>query len=78
MSRAPYRRIAAPRDDPSPSRDPLSSISTLVVAGSAVGGVLSLGLLIMIWTGLPVVRPFLVAAAVLGCVLGLAMWFSRR
>jgi hypothetical protein len=53
-------------------------MSSLVVTGSAVGGVLSLGLLAIIWTALPVVRPFLVAALAVGGVFGAILWFRRR
>jgi len=78
MNPAAYKRIAAPRDEPSQSRDPIWSMSTLVVTGSVVGGVLSLGLLVIIWGYLPVVRPFLIAALAVGGVLGFILWLRRR
>jgi uncharacterized BrkB/YihY/UPF0761 family membrane protein len=78
MSRVPYRRIAAPRDEPSLSHDPIRNMSTLVVTGSAVGGVLSVGLFVLVWVAIPEVRPFLVAALVVGGVFGLILWLRRR
>ncbi len=71
-------KMSAHHDEFSQQRDPIANMSSLVITGSAVGGVLSLGLLAIIWTALPVVRPFLVAALVVGAVFGGILWFRRR
>ena len=71
-------RHSAHHDEFSQHRDPIAKMSSLVVTGSAVGGVLSLGLLAIIWTALPVVRPFLVATLAVGGVFGFILWFRRR
>jgi len=71
-------RHRAHHDEFSQQRDPIAKMSSLVVTGSAVGGILSLGLLVIIWTALPVVRPFLVAVLSVGAVFGGILWFRRR
>jgi hypothetical protein len=43
-------------------RDPATEIGSLVVAGNRIGALLSIGMFIIVWGALPVVRPFLVAA----------------
>lgn len=78
MIRRPYRRIAAPRDEIHESRDPIWTMSTLVVTGSAVGGVLSIGLFVLVWAALPEVRPILIAALAVGGLFGLFLWLRRR
>jgi uncharacterized BrkB/YihY/UPF0761 family membrane protein len=78
MTQLAYRRIAAPRDDLSQVRDAFWKMGTLTVTGSAVGGVLSLGLFVLIWVALPVVRPLLLAALVVGGVFGFVLWLRRR
>jgi len=78
MKHAAYRRITASHDEFSQQRDPIAKMSSLVITGSAVGAVLSLGLLVIIWGYLPVVRPFLIAALAVGGVLGFVLWFKRR
>ena len=78
MTRIAYRGIAAPRAEPSQSGDPLWKMGTLTVTGSAIGGVLSLGLFVLVWVALPVVRPLLLAALVVGGVFGLVLWLRRR
>jgi len=78
MKTAPYRPIATRRDEPVHARDPLIEIGSLRITGSAIGGVLSLGLFIIVWGALPVTRPFLAAALVAGGVFGLILWLRRR
>jgi uncharacterized BrkB/YihY/UPF0761 family membrane protein len=78
MTQLAYRRIAALCDEPLQLRDPLWKMGTLTVTGSAVGGVLSLGLFVLIWGALPVVRPLLLAALVVGGVFGFVLWLRRR
>jgi hypothetical protein len=66
------------RDELSPQRDPFEKMGSLVITGSAIGGVLSIGLIVLVWEALPEVRPILVAALVVGGVFGLILWFRRR
>jgi len=72
------RQAYVHRDEPPHSRDPLTEMGSLVITGSAVGGVLSIGLFALVWEALPVVRPFLVAVLILGGIFGLTLWLRRR
>jgi len=78
MIRRISRKIHVLRDEPIRARDPFIEIGSLAITGSAIGGVLSIGLFLIAWTALPVVRPFLAAALISGGVLGLALWLKRR
>jgi len=66
------------RDELSPRHDPFEKMGSLVITGSAIGGVLSIGLIVVVWGYLPEVRPFLVAALAVGATFGLVLWFRRR
>ena len=77
MNRAGFRRAVASRDECSQGRDPAAKMGSLVITGSAVGAVLSIGLFVVVWGSLPVVRPFLVAAIVVGVIFGFVLWFRR-
>jgi hypothetical protein len=78
MTRANTSREGTVHDECSQGRDPLEKMGSLVVTGSAVGGVLSIGMFIIIWVALPFVRPFLAAAIVVGSVFGLVLWLIHR
>ena len=72
-----HGRIAASHSELSESRDPIRTMCTLVVTGSAFGGVLSFGLFVIVWAALAEVRPFLIAALAVGGVFGLVLWHRR-
>ena len=59
-------------------RDPLIEIGSLNVSDNPIGAVLSIGLLVIVWGSLPVVRPFLVAAIGLGVLYSAVLWVRRR
>ena len=59
-------------------RDPIAEMSSLVVTESAVGGFISIGLLLIVWAYLPFVRPYLAAALAGGGLFGFALWLKRR
>jgi len=53
-------------------------MGSLVITGSAVGGVLSIGLFVIVWGYLPVVRPFLIGSLVVGGIFGFILWVRRQ
>jgi hypothetical protein len=59
-------------------RDPLNEIGSLVVTDNPIGAVLSIGMFFIVWTALPVVRPFLIAAIGLGIIFSVVLWVRRR
>jgi hypothetical protein len=59
-------------------RDPLNEIGSLVVTDNPIGAVLSIGMFIIVWGALPVVRPFLIAAIGLGVIYSAVLWVRRR
>jgi len=59
-------------------RDPFIEIGSLNLGDNPMGAVLSIGLFIIVWGALPVVRPFLVAAIGLGVLFGAVLWVRRR
>ena len=59
-------------------RDPATKIGSLVVTDNPIGAVLSIGMFIIVWSALPVVRSFLVAAIGLGVIYSAALWVRRR
>ena len=59
-------------------RDAAAEIGSLVITGDPIGAVLSIGMFIIVWNALPVVRLFLVAAIGLGAIYGAALWVRRR
>jgi len=59
-------------------RDPLNEIGSLIVTGNPIGAVLSIGMFFIVWSALPVVRPFLIAAIGLGAIFGAVLWVRRR
>ncbi|HXQ27414.1 MAG TPA: hypothetical protein VN822_13475 [Candidatus Acidoferrales bacterium] len=65
-------------DEPRQGRDPIANMSSLVITGSAIGGVLSIGLFVVVWGALPVARPFLIAALAAGGIFGFILWLRRR
>jgi hypothetical protein len=78
MTHAAARRAAERQDECSQGRDPLAKMGNLVIPSSAVGGVLSMGMFIIIWGALPVVRPFLIGALALGSIFGFILWVRRQ
>jgi hypothetical protein len=72
------RRSAAMRDEFAQHRDPAAKMGSLVVTGSSIGGVLSIGMFVMVWFALPVVRPFLIAAIGLGVGFAAVLGVRRR
>ena len=71
-------RLAAERhEECSQGRDPLSKMGNMVITGSVFGGVLSIWMFIFVWGDLPVVRPFLVCALIVGAVFGFALWLKH-
>jgi hypothetical protein len=73
------RRLPTKRgDEPSHPRDPFIEIGSVVITGSAIGSVLSIGLFLIVWEALPVVRPFLLSAIAVGIVFALTLWLKRR
>jgi hypothetical protein len=53
-------------------------MGNMVITSNAVGGVLAIGLYIIIWGALPVVRPFLIGALALGGIFGFILWVRRQ
>jgi hypothetical protein len=78
MKHAAAGRAAERQDECSQGRDPLAKMGNMVVTSSAVGGVLSIGMFIIIWGALPVVRPFLIGALALGGIFGFILWLRRQ
>ncbi len=78
MTYTTSRRAAERQDECSQGRDPLAKTGNLVVTGSAVGGVLSIWMFIFIWGALPVVRPFLIGALLVGGIFGFILWLRRQ
>jgi hypothetical protein len=71
-------RFAVRHDPSADRRDPLNEIGSLVVTDNPIGAVLSIGMFFIVWTALPVVRPFLIAAIGLGIIYGAVLWVRRR
>lgn len=44
------------------------------VPGTRAGAIVSLGLAVLAWLVIPIARPFILGAAVLGSVIGLILW----
>jgi hypothetical protein len=78
MTHSSARRAAETQDECSQGRDPAAKMGNLVITGSAVGGPLSIGLFVIVWGYLPVVRPFLIGALVVGGIFGFILWFRRQ
>jgi hypothetical protein len=78
LKRSTSVRAADSRDECSQGRDPAAKMGSLVITGSAVGGVLSIGLFVIVWGDLPVVRPFLIGALVVGGIFGFILWVRRQ
>jgi uncharacterized BrkB/YihY/UPF0761 family membrane protein len=72
------QRSAAMHDEFAQHRDPAAKMGSLVVTGSSIGGVLSIGMFVIVWSALPVVRPFLIAAIGLGVIFAAVLWLGRR
>jgi hypothetical protein len=72
------RPIATYREEPARARDPLIEIGSLAITGHAVGAVLCVGMFIMVWAGLPDVRPILGGALAAGTIFGFVLWLKRR
>jgi hypothetical protein len=71
-------RFAAGNDEFAQHRDPAAKMGNLVVTSSWIGAVLSIGLCIIVWSALPVVRLFLIAAIGLGVIYSAVLWVRRR
>jgi hypothetical protein len=78
MKHSTTSRAGTIHDECSQGRDPLAKMGNMVITSSAVGGVLSIGMLIIIWGALPVVRPFLIGALTLGGIFGFVLWLRRQ
>ena len=78
MKRRAAQRSAAMHDEFAQHRDPAAKMGSLVVTGSPIGGVLSIGMFVMVWFALPVVRPFLIGAIGLGVVFAAVLGVRRR
>ena len=72
------QRDAASHDEFSQGRDPAAKMGSLVITGSAVGGFLSIGLFVVVWGYLPVVRWFLIGALAVGGIFGFILWIRRQ
>lgn len=59
-------------------RDPIAEMSSLVVTENTVGAFISIGLLVIVWAYLPIVRVYLAATLLAGGLLGSALWLKRR
>jgi hypothetical protein len=70
--------FAIRRRESAERRDPASEIGSLVVTDNPIGAVLSIGMFIIVWGALPVVRPFLIAAIGLGVTYSAVLWVRRR
>lgn len=53
-------------------------MSSLVVTENTVGAFISIGLLVIVWAYLPIVRVYLAATLLAGGLLGSALWLKRR
>jgi predicted PurR-regulated permease PerM len=71
-------RFAVRHEQSAGRRNPLNEIDSLVATDHPVGAVLSIGMLFIVWTALPVVCPFLIAAIGLGIIFGVVLWVRRR
>jgi hypothetical protein len=78
MTYTTSRRAAERQEECSQGRDPAAKMGSLVITGSAVGGVLSIGLFVIVWGYLPVVRPFLIGSLVVGGIFGFILWVRRQ
>jgi len=48
------------------------------VPGTTVGGVVSVGLVVVAWIAIPLARPFILATVGLGAVLGGFLWWLHN
>jgi hypothetical protein len=78
MTCSTTRRAAERHEECSQGRDPAAKMGNLVITGSAVGGLLSIGLFVIVWGYVPVVRPFLIGALVVGGIFGFILWVRRQ
>jgi uncharacterized BrkB/YihY/UPF0761 family membrane protein len=72
------QRMAAMHDEFAQRGDPAAKMGSLVITGSSIGGVLSIGMFIVVWGALPAVRPFLISAIGLGVIFAAVLWVRRR
>jgi hypothetical protein len=59
-----------------PSRQ--SFFGNVTVPGTPAGAIVSLGLVVICWFGIPIARPFILGTAVLGVVFALILRWKHR
>jgi hypothetical protein len=57
---------------------PATHAGNLIVTGSVVGLLISVGLVVIAWIGSDAMRIFLIGVAVVGALIGLALWWKHR
>ena len=59
-------------------RRPDMNMTALIVTGEGAGATIAISLIVLGLVGIPEVRPFFLASAVLGGLLGLILWWKHR
>jgi hypothetical protein len=57
---------------------PATHAGNLIMTGSAVGLLISVGLVVIAWMGSDAMRVFLGGVAAVGALIGLALWWKHR
>ena len=59
-------------------RRPDMNMTALIVTGGPAGAIVAVGLLLMGWVGIPVLRPLILGGLGLGVLLGFILWWKHR
>jgi hypothetical protein len=62
----------------SPRGDPARSFGALNVPGTRIGGIVSIGLVVICWFALPAARLFILGTGGFGLLLGLFLYWKHR
>ena len=54
------------------------AFGNMPVPGTKVGAVVSIGIAVVAWLAIPMVRPFLLGAIGLGAIFGALLWWSHN
>jgi hypothetical protein len=54
------------------------AFGNMPVPGTKVGGVVSVGLVVVAWVAIPLARPFILATVGLGALLGAFLWWLHN
>jgi len=65
-------------EGPKREREPLKVASTVSIPGTPAGAIVSLGLVVICWSALPLARPFILGTGGAGLIVGLLLWWKHR